>query len=210
MKITKKYRRRLVTKIKKKPFAFAAVLILCVGVIFIMNQERQLSVIPESYKPLLNVIAEVESKDNYNAYFGNAHNTSIEFTKMSVAEVMQWQREQVAAGSPSSAVGRYQIIDTTLKGLVEQMGITPDTLFDEKTQDKMAIALLERRGSVSYVNNKLSPDDFAANLAMEWASLPKVVGQNPDSSYYAGDGLNKSLVAKEKVLSAIAAIEPLQ
>lgn len=171
-----------------------------------MNQEKNQSVNPASYKPLLDVIAEVESRGNYNAHFGNAHNTSIDFTKMSVAAVMQWQKEQVAAGSSSSAVGRYQIIDTTLAGLVDGLSIEPSTPFDEATQDRMAIALLEQRGSVRYANSILSSDDFAANLAMEWASLPKISGENPDSSYYAGDGLNASLVTKEEVLRAISAI----
>lgn len=173
-----------------------------------VNQGKQLGVVPESYRPLLDVIADVESKGNYNAYFGNAHNKTVDFTKMSVAEVMQWQKEYVAAGSPSSAVGRYQIIDTTLAWLVESRGIEPQTLFDETTQDHMAVALLERRGSVQYVNSKLSRDDFAANIAMEWASLPKITGDNPDSSYYAGDGLNASLVKKEKVQKAIEHIQP--
>lgn len=207
-KLLKKYRRRIKTKVKSAPFTFALLLLLITGCIVIMNQDRQLSVIPDSYKPLLDLIADVESRDNYNAYFGNAHNSSVDFTKMTIADVMEWQKQQVAHGSPSSAVGRYQIIDTTLAGLVENMKLDPNQLFDEATQDRMAIALLERRGSVSYVNNEMSRDDFAANLAMEWASLPKVTGENPESSYYAGDGLNRSLIDKERVLSAIGSIEP--
>lgn len=174
----------------------------------IMDSSKRFSVIPASYRPLLSLIANVESRGNYNAYFGSADNTSIDFTKMSVAEVMQWQKDHAASGAVSTAVGRYQIIDSTLAELVEVMGVESHQLFDEATQDKMAVALLERRGSVSYVNKELSRDDFAANLAKEWASLPKVVGDNPDQSYYAGDGLNKSLVGKEKVLRAIDAIEP--
>ncbi len=162
---------------------------------------------PESYKPLLNLIATVESNGNYNAHFGNSRNDSVKFTDMSVAEVRQWQTDFVAKGSPSSAVGRYQIISTTLDGLVNELKLEPTQKFDPETQDKMAVALLERRGADAYVNNELTQEEFAANLAKEWAALPKIVGENPEQSYYAGDGLNKSRVEPKEVLSAIEPIE---
>lgn len=175
-----------------------------------MNHDKRLSIVPSSYRPLLDLIASVESKGNYNAYFGNVGNFSIDFTKMSIAEVQQWQKEQVEQGSPSSAVGRYQIIDTTLAGLVRSMNINESQLFDQATQDEMAIALIEKRGSLEYINGEITRDKFAANLAKEWASLPSVMGSNPNGSYYQGDGLNKSLIDKEKVFGAINLIEPVE
>lgn len=168
---------------------------------------QRLSANPESYKPLLNLIATVESNGNYNAHFGNSRNDSVKFTEMSVSEVRQWQKDFVAQGSPSSAVGRYQIISTTLDGLINELNIEPTQKFDSETQDKMAVALLERRGAEQYVNQELTPEQFAANLAKEWAALPKVIGDNPEQSYYAGDGLNKSLVEPKEVLDAIEPIE---
>jgi muramidase (phage lysozyme) len=169
---------------------------------------QRLSVKPESYTPLLTLIAKGESNGNYNAYYGNPRNSDIKFTDMSIGDVMKWQKDYVAQGSPSSAVGRYQIISGTLEGLVRQLSLDTTQKFDERTQDAMAIALLERRGSIAYVNQELSKEDFAANLAKEWAALPKVVGENPEQSYYAGDGLNKSRIAPDEVLSAIGPIEP--
>lgn len=170
-----------------------------------MNNQR-LSVNPESYEPLLSLIGEVESNDNYDAHFGNSANTHVKFTDMSIGEVLKWQKNFVAQGSPSSAVGRYQILSGTLEGLVAQLGIDKNRTFDSSTQDQMAIALLERRGSVEYVNEELSKEQFAANLAKEWAALPKIIGENPEQSYYAGDGLNKSLVESKDVLNAIEPI----
>lgn len=167
-----------------------------------MSNQR-LNVNPDTYKPLLGLIGKVESNNNYNAHFGNSQNNQIKFTEMSVSEVLDWQKNFVAGGSPSSAVGRYQIINGTLEGLANQLGIEENQKFDEQTQDAMAIALLERRGSVEYVNQELTKESFAANLAKEWAALPKVVGDNPEQSYYAGDGLNKSLVEPKQVLKAI-------
>lgn len=168
---------------------------------------KRLSANPETYKPLLNLIASVESRGNYNAHFGNASNDSVNFTDMSVAEVLQWQKEFVASGSPSSAVGRYQIINTTLVSLVDELKIKPTQKFDPPTQDKMAVTLLERRGAEAYINRELSKKEFAANLAKEWAALPKVVGDDPEQSYYDGDGLNRSHVSSKSVLKAIEPIE---
>jgi conjugal transfer mating pair stabilization protein TraG len=171
-------------------------------------QNRRLAADPATYSQLLNLIAKVESKGNYNAYFSNARNSSIDFTKMSVREVRQWQEDFIREGNVSSAVGKYQIISTTLDGLVKELGVDTNMPFDQSMQDRMAIALIERRGAEAYVNNELTKEEFAANLAKEWASLPKVIGENPNQSYYASDGLNKSLVRIDEVLKAIEPISP--
>lgn len=170
-----------------------------------MNNQRP-TIDSAAYTPLLDVIAKAESNGNYNAYFGNAGNSQIKFTDMTVAEVMKWQADFIAQGQPSSAVGRYQIISTTLSGLVNRKIVDVNEKFDEATQDRLAIALVERRGSLDYVARQLSAHEFAANLAKEWAGLPRVLGGNPTDSYYAGDGLNKSRTSVEEVLGAIAPI----
>lgn len=189
------------------PLQLGGVLLL-IGVVayagYMSNQ--RLSVNPATYQPLLHLIGSVESNNNYNAYFGNAGNSAIVFTDMTIAEVLDWQRNFVQQGSPSSAVGRYQILNTTLEGLVQELRLSRTQKFSPATQDQMAIALLERRGAVKYVNSKLSDQEFAANLAKEWAALPKTIGDNPNASYYAGDGLNKSRVEVAEVLKAIELI----
>jgi hypothetical protein len=213
--VKSKYVRRLSRiikrRLKNRAAIVTAIAILLVGGLFIYTtymQDKRFSVNPSSYSSLLNLIARVESKGNYNAYFGNANNSSIDFTRMSIAEVMDWQSEYVREGNASSAVGRYQIVDRTLKGLVEELNLDPKQPFDQATQDKMAIALIERRGAERYINNELTHEEFAANLAKEWAALPKVIGENPNDSYYASDGLNKSLVSIDEVLSAVKTIAP--
>lgn len=201
----------LKTTMRDKPVTMTVSIIVLllslVGYAIYMNTKR-LVVDPATYAPLLQLIARVESKSNDNAYFGSPHNTTINFTTMSIAEVLAWQARYVQQGSPSDAVGRYQIISPTLKGLVQQLGIDGTQKFDRPTQDRLAIALLERRGSERYVNGELTRQDFAANLAKEWAALPKATGENPESSYYAADGLNKSLVRINEVLQAIDVIKP--
>ncbi len=165
---------------------------------------------PSAYAPLLATIAKGESGGNYNAYFGSPANTTTRFTDMPVDDVLQWQADHVTAGNVSNAVGKYQIIRPTLVGLVNQLNIGQNEIFDEALQDRLAIALLERRGSVDYVNKKLTREQFAANLAKEWAALPKIIGPNPQNSYYAADGINKSQVTIDEVYGALAILQSSQ
>lgn len=182
------------------------VLIAMLGYTVYMGNKR-LIVNKQTYQPLLNLIADVESRGNYNAYFGHTNNQKIDFTAMTINEVLQWQDEFIDRGSPSSAVGRYQFLNTTLGELVSEQGINRSSRFDKSMQDRLAIALLERRGGEAYVNKELSRHDFAANLAKEWASLPQITGDAPEKSYYDSDGLNKALVESKKVLEAVNHIE---
>lgn len=184
----------------------AACLVLLVAVV-VYRYSMPTTINPAAYTPLLNTIAKGESNGNYNAYFGNAANTDIIFTEMPVGEVLQWQEAYVRGGSPSSAVGKYQIIRTTLNGLVHQLAIDLSMRFDEALQDRLAIALLERRGAVAYVEKELTREQFAANLAQEWAALPRVTGGNPAESYYAHDGLNKSGITVDELYAALTALE---
>ena len=205
-KVIRKQKRRILAKVKRAPLMPVVVLGILVASFVIMDNSKRFSVIPSSYRPLLNLIADVESRGNYNAYFGSPNNSSIDFTKMSVAEVMQWQKDHAASGALSTAVGRYQIIDTTLSGLVNRLALDPNQKFDSTMQDRLAIALLERRGATEYVNNQIDEQQFAAELAKEWAALPRVVGDRPEQSYYAGDGLNKALVKVDEVLRAVGGV----
>lgn len=158
------------------------------------------------YAPLLNTIARGESRGNYNAYYGNTSNVTLRFTDMSIANVIDWQEDYIRKGSPSSAVGKYQIVRPTLIGLVQKLHIDPRTRFDEKLQDRLAVALLERRGIHDYLHHKLSRQQFASNLSQEWAALPRTTGPNPTQSYYAGDGLNKVQVSIDEVYKALATL----
>jgi conjugal transfer mating pair stabilization protein TraG len=154
------------------------------------------------------MIAQAESKGNYNAYYGNADNTTINFTAMSVGEVLAWQKQYVENGSPSSAVGKYQFVRPTLEGLVNSLNINKNAPFNEALQDKLAIALLEKRGVSKYAQGEITREQFAHNLSKEWAGLPKATGDNAQQSYYAGDGLNKARISIDELYTGIASIHP--
>lgn len=197
---------RTITRVfHRKPFYVVGVLVFVVAAAGILYST--MTKIDANYTELLSTIAEGESKGNYNAYFGNANNTEIDFTTMTVAEVLAWQQQYVAEGHVSSAVGKYQFINTTLRGLVREMQIDEAALFDPALQDRLAIRLLERRGAQDYLRGRISREQFAHNLSQEWAALPRVTGNNPAASYYADDGLNKAQLSVDEVLVAIASLQ---
>ncbi len=200
-------RRRSAVRVLAKPTTLLAVVAVggAAPLILVSMQDSQKIYTTD----LLNTIAKVESKSNYNAYFGNSHNSSIQFTSMSVDEVLAWQKEFVAQGSPSSAVGRYQFIDSTLQGLLHELRIEGTATFDPALQDRLAVALLERRGIREYVDDKISREEFAHSLSKEWAALPVAIGENPERSYYAGDGLNKAQLSVDEVFASIATVRKL-
>ena len=156
---------------------------------------------------LLGLIRSVEAPQGFDQVYGGSKiPTPKPLTQMTVAEVQQWQRDSVAAGSKSSAAGGYQIISKTLASLVSDGTLSPNEKFDAEAQERGAISLMKRRGLDGYQNGRISPEKFANNLAKEWASLPVVTGSKTGRSYYAGDGLNKSLVRPDQVLAKVREI----
>ncbi|MFP4097518.1 MAG: hypothetical protein ACLFP8_01060 [Alphaproteobacteria bacterium] len=149
--------------------------------------------------PLLELIADKESGGDYNRIYGKGHQTR-PLTTMTIDEVLQWQKDYVNSGSPSSAAGKYQIIRKTLAGLKDEMRLNGNELFDEDMQDRMAIQLLNRRGYDDYLTGKLSEEKFMLNVSKEWASMPK---DESGRSYYADDGLNEAHASPATLLLAM-------
>jgi len=155
-------------------------------------------------KSILDFVARPESGGNYNAFLGNANNQTVDLTNMTLNEVMAFQRQMVRQGKESGAVGRYQIIGSTLQGLIKEMKLDPATTkFTAETQDKMAMQLLERRGYAQWKAGNLSDEEFANRIAQEWAGVPVVTGRKAGSSFYAGVGSNKAGVSSTAFLNAI-------
>jgi muramidase (phage lysozyme) len=148
-------------------------------------------------KPILDLIGRAEAPKGYNQIFGR--NRSAPLDQMTVAQVLQLQRMMVSNGSPSSAVGRYQFINKTLRGLVTSLRIDPNTKFTPELQDRLAMALLEGRGLSKFLDGSMSARRFQQNLSMEWAGLPSLNGR----SYYARDGLNKATVGTASLVRAL-------
>lgn len=109
----------------------------------------------------------------------------MQLTRMTLDEVDKLQTRMLAHPKNnwnSSAAGRYQIVRKTLRVLRKDLGLTGSELYDEAMQDKLATALLKKRGLDKWVAGKMSDKQFMNNLAMEWASVPQANGKG----YYSG------------------------
>ena len=161
-----------------------------------------------SLTPLLDLINSVESGVyGYESVSGQIPDNlkpSKPITTMKISEILAYQ-ERIDKDSESEAMGRYQIVEDTLRGydnqdpskgkerpLYERAGLSVNDLFSPENQDKLAIALINKRGLQGYLAGTTNINVFANNLAKEWAGLPLVSGPNAGKSHYDGDGLNSA------------------
>lgn len=170
-------------------------------------------------------ISKYESgKAGYNAYnkgtVGNKMIPSdkpIDFSKMTISEYLR--RGALETGDPDRlfAVGRYQIIPKTMRGLIEKLKIDPEkTYLDPPTQDLLftkGLTKALRKQVDDYITGKSDDKDAAIlELAKEFASVgvpyDMQVGKKQlkkGDSYYSGVGGNKAHNSPEEVGAALDA-----
>ena len=168
---------------------------------------------------ILDVIGFAEGA-GYNTPYNGSNITPVQLygkqlSELTLDEVFTWQAASVNAGSASSAAGKYQIINKTLKGLVDGAGVVSrEDKFSPANQDKLCRKLLQQRGVDGFMAGSKSEASFCLAMAQEWASLPvieRTQGQkrkvDPGESYYAGDGLNKSRIAPIQLIAAVREVK---
>jgi muramidase (phage lysozyme) len=155
--------------------------------------KKQAKIEGEGLSGIREMIAAKESGGDYNVMVGGQ---KMDLTNMSIADVLSMQQQRIAGGQ-NSAAGKYQIINSTLKGLVAEGGIDTSAKFDQQMQDRLADMLIQKRGYSDYKSGKMSKEQFATNLSKEWAALPSGPG---NQSYYAGVGNNKAHYSWDQVM----------
>jgi hypothetical protein len=139
------------------------------------------------YKQILDLIASKESSndtvnggyDSLNTGGSNdgmtAHGSGTglgkfgrSLTEMTVGEVMDLQARGVL-----HATGRYQIIQTTLAGLVKNGKASRSDLYDQATQDRLAIALLHGRAG-KFFKGEVGAGEVITGMGNEWRGLRNV------------------------------------
>lgn len=146
---------------------------------------------------ILDLIGRAESGGNYNILVGGK--TNADLTNMTIAQVLEYQSSMIQRGHETTAVGKYQIVQGTLQGLLKQGVVSPNELFSPSTQDKLATALLNEKGWANFQSGKMSADQMADAIAQVWAGFPLASGR----SFYQGIGSNKATVGRQEVLSAL-------
>ena len=138
--------------------------------------------------------------------YGKFTGGKVDLQGMTVAQVRQLQAGMLAHPDNtmrSSAVGRYQVVGTTLQDAIGAGVVRPDQKFDAAAQDRVGAWLLERRGLSRYQHGEISRDQLGTNLAHEWASLPTAQGRGA----YAGQ---QASVSPEMVTAALNGARPGQ
>lgn len=148
---------------------------------------------------LAHLIGMKEARNNYNAVYGNA-NSKRDLSAFSIDGILSRQVAARRKGVKSTAIGKYQFIYKTLRGLKQELGLKGNEPFTPELQDRMFMKLLERRGYQQFKAGKLSKRQFALRLSQEWASLPN---PNTGRSFYAGDGLNRAGTNTKAVYAAM-------
>jgi hypothetical protein len=154
-----------------------------------------------SKEALLELIGQGESKGNYNAlvYGKKGANTpgSADLTNMTIAQVQEYQKSMLGKGHASTAVGKYQMISSTLAEQVKKAGLDAKTTkFDQKTQDLLASQLIDQAGF-----GQKDSATVMKNLAGTWASLPKDMSGR---GAYDGYNQNKATISAGDVQTAIS------
>jgi len=148
---------------------------------------------------LLALIRKYESSNNYDVSWGGKEPVinGKKLTECKINEVLDWQRN---CGKKSTAVGAYQIIRKTLEGLVKREGLSGDEKFDEAMQDRLGMALANRRGYDDFLAGKITAKQLSNRLINEWAPLQGTDGKGA----YENDGLNgEARASNASVLTAL-------
>jgi len=153
------------------------------------------------------LIGKVESDGNYDAFnrgtAGDSVGQNIDLTGMTIGAI----KAQQALHGPGRlvAVGKYQLVPTTLNATVANLGIQDGEVFTPLLQEKMFRLFLirdKRPRLRDYIMGKHDQiDDAQTDLANEFASIPKPGG----GSAHANVGGNKALTTVIAVQAAINA-----
>ncbi len=160
------------------------------------------------YRPMLDLIGKSEGTDKGRGYnetlgYGAYTGGDVDLVSMTLDQIDTLQTKMLANRKnklKSSALGRYQIIRTTLRTTRQQLGLTGREKFDAEMQDRLACYLLGQRGIDKWLAGRLKLDTLIDNLALEWASFPKVDGKG----HYAGQNAGVSVSQVKAALAEVA------
>jgi len=134
----------------------------------------------------------VEAK-NYRTLFGNAEEKKtpfkdVDITTMPMKDIFdlvkkngKFHKFNLAKGKDTTAIGKYQMVGNTLRDLkdrniLKDLGIDDDTIFNENTQDKIAVHLAERR-----VRSRFSIAEARKEMRDEWEGFKKLSDKELDT-----------------------------
>ena len=170
--------------------------------------------------PIFSLLGHTEGTDRGDGYneslaYGAYTGGDVDLVNMSLAQIDALQTKMLnhpANKWNSSALGRYQIVRTTLRKL--RAGTSLNTKFSVELQDLFALKLLVGRGLVRWLESRMTTSFFIDQLAKEWASIPNSKGNGHYSGQRVGTSVSTlvdtlGLVASRATPSVIAEIKRL-
>ncbi len=159
------------------------------------------------YRPMLDLIGKSEGTDKGRGYnetlgYGAYTGGDVNLIGMTLDQIDKLQTKMLQHPKNklrSSALGRYQIIRTTLRAVRQQLGLTGSEKLDAAMQDRLGCYLLGQRGIDKWLSGRLALDTLLGNLAQEWASLPKPDGKG----HYAGQNAGVSVSQVKAALAEV-------
>lgn len=133
--------------------------------------------------------AEAGSK-GYDAVHHSATRRPKRPTQMTLEEIFHWIK---ATPGQHHAIGRYQMIPSTLAALARRSGMPTSVRFSPKVQDALGLLLLEDAGLTKFRAGRITLNRFMNNLARIWAGLPLRNGR----SAYAGIAGNRATISRK-------------
>lgn len=179
---------------------------------------------PMAHSAFGNLIARYESADNYNIC--NSTKGGLRVVRdLRVVEMSIRQIQQKQSNREIFAVGRYQLIPTTLESAVLSLGLDRSALLDAEMQDRIFECYLikvKRPEICHYLAGSGTIEEAMYAAAKEWASIGVERGRRISDkrvqsggafsyikryaeggeSYYAGDGLNKAHISPQQIREA--------
>lgn len=135
------------------------------------------SPLPNSF---LSAVDSTEGAGGYDTLFGHAQRgpfAGTDVSQMTIGDALAFaspsgaygQHVKGQIGRVATPMGRHQIVGTTLRNAVQEMGLDPSTPFDRNTQDTIAAHLARRRiASADTMEGKVSA------LRSEWEGFKNV------------------------------------
>lgn len=178
-----------------------------------------------SHSEFGNLIAQNESKDNYNicnkTKGGLKIVSDVDVINMTIKDIISKQDCR-----DIFAVGRYQLIPITLNAAIESLALDLNSKLDAETQDKIFdeyLITIKRPDIINYLEGDSSLNSAMYASAKEWASIgvekdnrisdqkikvgEKIIYKKRyakgGESYYAGDGLNKAHITPEEIKNVL-------
>jgi hypothetical protein len=153
-----------------------------------MKQARSLSLANQPpVRAMLDQIARGEGVDDTGARlhgFASSYDVPFNYgryaqqnkplTQMTLGEINNLQTRILAHPENrlgASPVGKYQIVQRTLRGLKAELGLSDNMIFNQTLQDMLGARLLQRRGVQDCIDGKISETEFQRRIASEWASI---------------------------------------